>query len=247
MSILRVEKVVKAFDGFVAVDRADLTVEQGMLCSIIGPNGAGKSTLFNLISGELFPDSGRIDFKGEDITQAKPYQVCHKGIGRSFQRTRIFPRLTVFENVQAAVITHQGRGLNLFTPAKNMARDETYALLENVGLADRTDTLGGELAHGEQKQLELGIVLAGEPELLLLDEPTSGMSPEETVNAINLIGKIARQRQLTLLFTEHDMDVVFSISERITVMHQGRVIAEGTPEEVRASDEVQRVYLGELD
>ena len=245
MNILRVEKVVKTFDGFMAVDRVDLSVEEGRLCSIIGPNGAGKSTLFNLIAGELAPDSGRIYFKSEDITRALPHEVCQKGIGRSFQRTRIFPRLTVFENVHAAVMVHQGKGLNLLARARNMAREETFSFLENVGLAPKAEALGGELAHGDQKQLELGIVLAGEPQLLLLDEPSAGMSPAETGRAMELIANIARQRALTLLFTEHDMEVVFAISERVTVMHQGHVIAQGTPQEVRANEEVQKIYLGE--
>ena len=245
MNILRVEKVVKTFDGFVAVDRVDLSVEEGLLCSIIGPNGAGKSTLFNLITGELAPDSGRIYFKNQDITRALPHAVCQKGIGRSFQRTHIFTRLTVFENVHAAVMVHQGKGLNLLARARNIAREETFSILENVGLVHKAEALGGELAHGDQKQLELGIVLAGEPQLLLLDEPTSGMSPAETVRAMELIANIARQRALTLLFTEHDMEVVFTISERVTVMHQGQVIAQGTPQEVRANEEVQKVYLGE--
>ena len=245
MNILRVEKVAKAFDGFVAVDRVDLSVEDGLLCSIIGPNGAGKSTLFNLITGELTPDSGRIYFKSQDITRTLPHEACRKGIGRSFQRTRIFPRLSVFENVHAAVMVHQGKGLNFLTRARNIAREETLSILESVGLADKAEALGGELAHGDQKQLELGIVLAGEPQLLLLDEPTSGMSPGETVRAMELIANIARRRALTLVFTEHDMEVVFAISERVTVMHQGQVIAQGTPQEVRANEEVQQVYLGE--
>jgi branched-chain amino acid transport system ATP-binding protein len=142
-------------------------------------------------------------------------------------------------------MVHQGKGLNFLTRAKHIAREETLSILENVGLADKAEALGGELAHGDQKQLELGIVLAGEPQLLLLDEPTSGMSPAETVRAMELIATIARQRALTLLFTEHDMEVVFAISERVTVMHQGQVIAQGTPQEVRANEEVQKIYLGE--
>jgi branched-chain amino acid transport system ATP-binding protein len=165
-------------------------------------------------------------------------------MGRSFQRTNIFPRLTVFENVQVAVLAHHKKTLNFFTPAKKLLQQATYAILEDVGLADEARSISGTLSYGFQKQLELGIALSSEPELLLLDEPTAGMSPQETANTIALIGKIAHERGLTLLFTEHDMDVVFSIAEYITVLHQGQVLAAGKPQEVRQNSEVQRVYLG---
>ncbi len=245
MEILTVEGLVKTFDGFVAINDVSFQLEQGRLCSIIGPNGAGKSTLFNMITGHLKADKGSIVFKGEDITDLPPHKICRKGIGRSFQITHIFPRLTVFQNVQSAVLSHRKKSLEFFSDVKEMVREETFSILQSVGLSDRADALGGNLAHGDQKQLELGIVLALEPELLRLDEPTAGMSLKETVNTIDLIGRITRERGLTLLFTEHDMDVVFSISERITVLHQGEVLAEGTPEEVRGNEQVQRVYLGE--
>jgi branched-chain amino acid transport system ATP-binding protein len=245
--LLRVEKVTKSFDGFVAVRDVDLTVEKGQMACIIGPNGAGKSTLFNLITGHLVPTHGRVFFHDRDITGLPPHKICQLGMGRSFQRTNIFPRLSVFENVQVAVLSHQKKTLNLFTPARRLAQRETYALLEQVGLADEAQAISGTLSYGFQKQLELGIALASEPEILLLDEPTAGMSPQETTNTINLIGKIAHDRGLTLLFTEHDMDVVFSIAEKITVLHQGEVLAEGKPDEVRRNPEVQRVYLGEAE
>jgi branched-chain amino acid transport system ATP-binding protein len=174
-----------------------------------------------------------------------PHKICQLGMGRSFQRTNIFPRLSVFDNVQVAVLSHQKRSLNLYLPARRLAERETVDLLEQVGLADEAQSVAGTLAYGFQKQLELGIALASEPQLLLLDEPTAGMSPQETASTIALIGKIARERGLTLLFTEHDMDVVFGIAEKITVLHQGRVLAEGTPDEVRRNPEVQQVYLGE--
>jgi branched-chain amino acid transport system ATP-binding protein len=215
-----------------------------MAC-IIGPNGAGKSTLFNLITGHLQPTEGRIFFHDRDITGLPPYKICQLGMGRSFQRTNIFPRLSVFDNVQVAVLVHHKKTLNCFTPSKKLVQGETYALLEQVGLVDESQSIGGMLSYGFQKQLELGIALASEPKLLLLDEPTAGMSPQETANAITFIEKIVRERGLTLLFTEHDMDVVFSIAEKITVLHQGQVLAEGTPAEVRSNPEVQRVYLGE--
>jgi branched-chain amino acid transport system ATP-binding protein len=243
--LLRVEKVTKAFDGFVAVQEVDLAVTQGQMACIIGPNGAGKSTIFNLITGHLQPTRGKIFFHDRDITGLPPYTICQLGMGRSFQRTNIFPRLSVFDNVQVAVLAHHKKTLNFFTPSKKLVQDETYALLAQVGLADEAQSISGMLSYGFQKQLELGIALASEPELLLLDEPTAGMSPQETAHAITLIATIVRERGLTLLFTEHDMDVVFSIAEKITVLHQGQVLAEGTPTEVRNNLEVQRVYLGE--
>jgi len=245
--LLRVENVTKSFDGFVAVNNFNLTVEQGQMACIIGPNGAGKSTAFNLISGHLQPTRGRVFFRDQEITGFPPHEICQMGMGRSFQRTNIFPRLSVFENVQVAVLSHAKKTLNFFTPAKKLVQDETYQLLEDVGLVDEAQSISGTLSYGFQKQLELGIALASEPELLLLDEPTAGMSPQETTSSIKLIGKIARDRGLTLLFTEHDMDVVSSIAEKITVLHQGEVLAEGLPEEVRTNPEVQRVYLGEAE
>jgi branched-chain amino acid transport system ATP-binding protein len=245
--LLRVENVTKSFDGFVAVNNFNLTVESGQMACIIGPNGAGKSTAFNLITGHLQPTRGRIFFRDREITGFPPHEICQMGVGRSFQRTNIFPRLSVFENVQVAVLSHAKKTLNFFTPAKKLVQDETYQLLADVGLVDEAQSISGTLSYGFQKQLELGIALASEPELLLLDEPTAGMSPQETASSIELIGKIARDRGLTLLFTEHDMDVVFSIAEKITVLHQGEVLAEGLPEEVRTNPEVQRVYLGEAE
>jgi branched-chain amino acid transport system ATP-binding protein len=243
--LLRVEKVSKSFAGFVALKDVDLTVAKGQMACIIGPNGAGKSTLFNLITGHLQPTQGRIFFRDREITALPPYKICQLGIGRSFQRTNIFPRLSVFDNVQVAVLAHHKQTLNFFTPSAKLAQEETHTLLAQVGLADQAQAISGMLSYGFQKQLELGIALASEPELLLLDEPTAGMSPQETANAIALIAHIVHARGLTLLFTEHDMDVVFRIAEKITVLHQGQVLAEGTPAAVRSNPEVQRVYLGE--
>ncbi len=245
--LLKVEKITKSFDGFVAVRNMNLTVAKGQMACIIGPNGAGKSTAFNLITGHLLPTEGRVYFRDQDITGLPPHTICQMGIGRSFQRTNIFPRLSVFENVQVAVMSHHKKTLNLFTSAKKLLLQETQLLLEDVGLADEAESISGMLSYGFQKQLELGIALASEPELLLLDEPTAGMSPQETISTIGLIEKIVRDRGLTLLFTEHDMDVVFSIAEQITVLHQGEVLAEGKPDDVRQNPEVQRVYLGEAE
>ena len=243
--ILTVKELKKSFDGFVAVNGVSFSIKKGEICSIIGPNGAGKTTLFNLITGHLSKDEGRLIFKGMDITQMPPHRICRLGMGRSFQRTNIFPRLTVFQNIQAALVAHRGESLNFFKPVDSFFREETQDLLERVGLKDFAATVGGALSYGFQKQLELGIALASDPELLLLDEPTAGMSSRETHQTIQLVGRITREKGLTLLFTEHDMEVVFSISERILVLHQGRLIAEGSPEEVRNNYNVKKVYLGE--
>jgi branched-chain amino acid transport system ATP-binding protein len=243
--VLEVRDLRKSFDGFQAVAGVSVSVPEGGISAIIGPNGAGKTTLFNLITGHLHPDSGQVLFKGREVTGIPPHDLCRLGMGRSFQRTNIFPRLSVFENIQAAFLSHRGRGWNLFTPVERLYREETEALLAAVGLLDKAGEVSGFLSHGNQKQLELGLALALEPEILLLDEPTAGMSAAETRETIQLIERIARERHLTLLFTEHDMEVVFSIAQRITVLHQGQVIAEGPPDEVRRHPEVRRVYLGE--
>ncbi|HEU0217258.1 MAG TPA: ABC transporter ATP-binding protein [Stellaceae bacterium] len=243
--MLEVTKLRKSFSGFVAVGDVSFTVETQQIAAVIGPNGAGKSTLFNLITGHLPPDSGSVVLDGRDITGIQPHKICGLGLGRSFQRTNIFPRLTVFENVQAAYLVHRGRGRDFWSRAESFYRDETAALLASIGLQGREKTVAGTLSYGNQKQLELGLALASDPALLLLDEPTAGMSATETHDTIALIEKIASERALTLLFTEHDMEVVFQIAQKIAVLHQGRLIADGAPAEVRADPEVRRVYLGE--
>ena len=243
--MLEVRDLRKSFDGFMAVAGVSLTVPRSSISAIIGPNGAGKTTLFNLITGHLEPDTGSVRFNEREITGIAPHDLCRLGMGRSFQRTNIFPRLTVLQNIQAAFLCHRGRGWNLLTPVERLYREETQALLDSVGLLDKAGEVAGFLSHGNQKQLELGITLALEPEILLLDEPTAGMSAQETRESIRLIERIARERGLTLLFTEHDMEVVFAIAHRITVLHQGLVIADGTPDEVRRHPDVRRVYLGE--
>jgi branched-chain amino acid transport system ATP-binding protein len=242
--VLEISGVAKAFGGFQALIGVSLRVEPGEIAAIIGPNGAGKSTLFNVITGHLVPDTGRINFKGRDITGQPPHAICRLGLARSFQRTNIFPRLSVFENVQVAILSHEGRAQEMWSRARDLGRERTMAILEDVGLAGRAAEASGSLSYGDQKQLELGIALALEPEMLLLDEPTAGMSPQETRSSMALVARIARDRRLTLLFTEHDMGVVFSVAQKIRVLHQGRIIAEGAPDEVRRNDEVKRVYLG---
>jgi branched-chain amino acid transport system ATP-binding protein len=242
--MLRVDALVKSFDGFVATNGVSLEMPAGQRHAIIGPNGAGKTTFFNLLTGHLKPDSGDVFYKGERITGLKPHVIVRKGISRSFQHTNVYPKLSVFENLQSALIPHHGLQYRLFTPARDLFREEAYALLESVGLQDESERIAGTLAYGRQKQLELAVGLASSPDLLLLDEPTAGMSPQETRQTIDLIGRIARERGLTLLFTEHDMDVVFTIADRISVLHLGRIIATGPPDEVRNDEEVRRVYLG---
>ena len=243
--MLEVRDLHKAFGGFTAISGVSLRVPARAIVAIIGPNGAGKSTFFNLITGHLVPDAGRVVLEGEDITGARPHSICRSGVGRSFQRANIFPRLTVFENVQAALIAARGEGTRFWRPARALRREETEAILGSVDLLDKAETVSGELSYGNQKQLELGLALAGNPKLLLLDEPTAGMSATETRDSIRLIAGLARERGLTLLFTEHDMEVVFSIAEQIAVLHQGRLIGLGAPSEIRRNAEVRRVYLGE--
>lgn len=242
--MLQVESVDKSFEDFMAVDGATLVVGKGEIVAVIGPNGAGKTTLFNLITGALKRDRGKIIFKGEDIGALPPYEICKKGISRSYQIVNIFPRLTVFKNVQVAVLSHQKRSSNLFRPAQNLAVAETGSILESVGLLDKEKSIAGSLSHGDQKILEIAIALGNEPELLILDEPTAGMSPEETSATMELIKRLAQMRGLTILFCEHDMDIVFSIAESIMVMHQGRTLIQGRPEEVRKNSFVQEAYLG---
>ncbi len=243
--LLDVSNVARSFGGFQALGGVSLSVAEGEISAVIGPNGAGKTTLFNVITGHLVPDAGRVGFVGRDITGRPPHAICRLGLARSFQRTNIFPRLTVFENVQIAILSHEGRAYGLWGAARGLARDRTMAVLEDVGLAHRAADASGSLSYGDQKQLELGIALALEPTLLLLDEPTAGMSPQETRQSVALVERIARQRKLTVLFTEHDMEVVFSVAQKVRVLHQGRIIAEGRPDEIRGHPEVKRVYLGE--
>ena len=243
--MIEAQGLKRAFGGVAAIDGVSLAVARHEIVAIIGPNGAGKSTLFNLLTGHLKPDAGRVTLAGRDVTGIAPHKLCALGVARSFQRTNIFPRLTVFQNVQAALIAHRGRGRDLWSRVEHVYRDEAMALLADVNLANKAPLAGGTLSYGNQKQLELGIALAGKPEILLLDEPTAGMSASETRESMALLRRIAHERGLTLLFTEHDMDVVFGAAQRIAVLHQGRLIAVGTPEAIRADAEVRRVYLGD--
>ena len=242
--MLRVQELQKSFGDFKAVNGAHLTVEKGQLVAVIGPNGAGKTTLFNLITGQLQPDGGSIVFNDENINKLPPYKICRKGIARSFQIANVFPRLPVFRNVQVSVLSQQKLSNKLFHPASQMAVEETSRILESVGLLDKKFDVAGSLSHGDKRTLEIAIALGNEPELLILDEPTAGMSPEETTATMSLIQTLADKQGLTILFCEHDMEVVFNVAQSIMVMQQGYTIIQGTPEEVRQNSEVQKAYLG---
>ncbi len=243
--MLEVHGLSKSFAGFKAISDVSFAVARRQTTAVIGPNGAGKSTLFNLITGHLRPDAGRVRLEERDITAGAPHAICRMGMGRSFQRANIFPRLTVFESVQAAFIASSRAAVDFWRRSEDMFRTETETLLSSLGMLHEAATPSGTLSYGNQKQLELGIALAASPRILLLDEPTAGMSASETRESIEVLQRIASERELTLLFTEHDMDVVFAIAEQIAVLHQGKLIAVGSPAEVRADREVRRVYLGE--
>jgi branched-chain amino acid transport system ATP-binding protein len=243
--ILQVESLAKRFGGLQALGGVDLTVAPGEFRAIIGPNGAGKSTLFNTMTGLLRPDGGRVCFEGREVTGKAPHLLARIGVARTFQITSIFHDLSALENVQVARLAHARSAWSVWPRAKSLHVERARELLELVGLAGSAGRLAGTLSHGDQKRLELAIALAGEPRLLLLDEPTAGMAAQERLESIRLVHRLARELGLSCVFTEHDMAVVFAVATRITVMHMGRVLAEGTPAEVRASAEVQQVYLGE--
>jgi branched-chain amino acid transport system ATP-binding protein len=243
--MLRIEDSHKSFDGFKAVNGAHLTVERGQLVAVIGPNGAGKTTLFNLITGQLQPDSGKILFNDDDISKLPPHVICRKGIARSFQIANVFPRLSVFRNVQVSVLSQQKLSDKLFQPAAQLVVEETNRILESVGLLDTKMDVAGSLSHGDKRILEIAIALGNKPELLILDEPTAGMSPEETATTMALIQRLAADQGLTILFCEHDMEVVFGTAQSIMVMQQGRTIVQGDPQTVRQNVEVQQAYLGD--
>ena len=242
--MLQVQNLRKQFGDFKAVNGAELTVEKGQLVAVIGPNGAGKTTLFNLITGQLQPDDGKIVFNDENIGKLPPYEICRKGIARSFQIANIFPRLSVFRNVQVSVLSQQKLSNKLFRSARQMAIEETNSILKRVGLIEKKMDVAGSLSHGDKRTLEIAIALGNKPELLILDEPTAGMSPDETTTTMSLIQRLANEQRLTILFCEHDMEVVFTVAQSIMVMQQGRTIVQATPAEVRENSDVQDAYLG---
>ena len=220
-------------------------MQPGEFRAIIGPNGAGKSTLFNMISGFVVPDSGRLIFEGRNITGMPPYQLFHRGISRTFQITNILTNLSVLQNVQITLLSKYRQLLDLFGSTRESQLTESRALLDLVGLRDLDGVQAGTLSHGDQKRLELAVALANKPRLLLLDEPTAGMAAVERVESIRTVHRIAKQFDLTVIFTEHDMQVVFAVADRISVLHQGRILVEGRPDQIRDSREVQESYLGE--
>jgi len=244
MAFLETQDISRAFGKLWAVNRVSLDLRQGDIHAIIGPNGAGKSTYFNLVTGYHRATTGKVLYKGKDITRLPAYERCNQGITRSFQITSIYPKLTVYESVLMALLSHRKVTLNVFSSAKKFFKEEVWRILEDVGLADQAHRQGDSISHGDKKRLELAVTVGTEPEVLLLDEPTCGMSPEETETTMTLIKKLCEERGITILFTEHDMAVVFGIAKRISVLHQGRLIADGTPQEVRESEDVQKVYLG---
>jgi branched-chain amino acid transport system ATP-binding protein len=247
MVLLNVEGLSKAFGGLQAVLDVNLEIHAGEMSSIIGPNGAGKTTFFNLVTGYLPKDTGKVLFKGKDISRLSSPQICRQGIGRAFQVSSLFPHFSVFDNVQVALMVHKGKALDFFSAARRLLHEEAYKILEEVGLADQARFLSKSLAHGDQKRLDIAIALASEPELLMLDEPTAGMNPKESLKIMELVVRIAKARRMTVVFIEHDMDIVFSISDRIRVMHQGGLFAEGRPEEIRDNLQVKQIYLGESE
>jgi len=244
-AILATERLNRRFGGVRAVRDVSLAVPAGQLRAVIGPNGAGKTTLFNLLTGHLPCHAGRIFFKGVDVTGLPPHSLCRQGLGRTFQITSIFRSATVLENVQLALLAHRGKTWNMLTAASKLLVREAEGLLVMLGLADQAGKLGAALSYGDRRRLEVALALACQPEVLLLDEPTSGMSLSEKPGMVGLIQHIAREKGVTAVLIEHDMDVVFSVADWITVMHQGTVIAEGPPKEIQANARVQEVYLGE--
>jgi branched-chain amino acid transport system ATP-binding protein len=243
---LRTEKVSKHFGGLKAVDEVDFHLRQGQLKSIIGPNGAGKTTLFNLIAGVYPPTSGKVFFRDKEITHLSLHETSRLGITKTYQITHIFPSLTVFENVRIAA---QSRvtSFNFWRSTHSLreVNERTLEILEQVELVEKRNWLASTLSHGERRYLEIGIALATRPEVLLLDEPTAGMSCAETNLCAELIQKLNKNLQLTIVLVEHDMTVVMGISDEVLVLNEGKVLAEGTPQQVSDNEEVQRVYLGE--
>jgi branched-chain amino acid transport system ATP-binding protein len=243
-AVLLVEGLHKMFGGVQAVADVSFAIEPGELLALIGPNGAGKSTCFNMLNGQLRPDAGLVRFEGRDIAGLKPRQVWRLGVGRTFQITATFASLSVRENVQVALYSHAGRLRSLLARFGTAFRAEADALLAQVGMLDQADRPCGVLAYGDLKRVELAMALANAPRLLLMDEPTAGMAPKERVALMELTARLARERRIAVLFTEHDMDVVFGQADRIIVLDRGRLIAGGTPAEVRADPDVRAVYLG---
>jgi len=245
--LLRTEKLRKYFGVVSAADGIDLRFEEGVLTSIIGPNGAGKTTLINLLTGNIPADSGKIFFYQEEISHLPIHKRVKKGICRSFQIMNIFPKLSVFENLQIPILSLLNQSLTFFKPVHRHrdAKERVEKLLNEIGLTDKKDLLAGTLSHGDQRLLEIGMALAPEPKLLFLDEPTAGMNPVERLKALENIRRLWREKRSTFVIVEHDMDIVFSLSDRIVVLHRGQILADGKPEEIKQDENVRKIYLGE--
>jgi branched-chain amino acid transport system ATP-binding protein len=243
--LLEVRGLTKSFGALLASDSIDLDVREGETHAVIGPNGAGKTTLIAQLAGNLRPDRGRVRFAGEDVTALSAPARSHRGFARSFQITSVYSEFTALENVMLAVQAHAGHSFRFWRPAREETalRSPARAILEEVGLGARSDVLAANLAHGEQRALEIATALATRPRLMLLDEPVAGMGAEETRRMIEFLSTLKGRK--TIILVEHDMDAVFSLADRISVLVYGRIIATGTPEEIRANAEVRRAYLGE--
>ena len=245
--VLEIKDLRKTFGGLVAVDSVNLQITEGSCTSVIGPNGAGKTTLFNVISGYYSPNSGKIIFYGRDITGMSIERISRLGLVRAFQLVSIFPRFTVFEGILMCYLAWARKTHRLFSPAKRFGQKETEKVVESIGLKDQAHHLAAELSAGDRKRLEIGMAIIQQPKLLLLDEPTAGMSPSESDETIKLIQTLSGEQGLTVLFTEHDMRVVFSMSETVRVMYKGKLIAEGPAVAIKANELVRKVYLGEVE
>jgi branched-chain amino acid transport system ATP-binding protein len=244
MSVLSVRDLHKWFGGVHAVGGVSFEVDRGTFLALIGPNGAGKSTCFNMINGQLRPDSGDIRFEGRSIAGMPPRQIWRLGVGRTFQVAATFASMTVAENVEMALASHHGQIYRFAAPLGGRWRERTNELLAQVGMADAAGRACRELAYGDVKRVELAIALANDPRLLLMDEPTAGMAPRERLAMIELVKRLVTERGISVLFTEHSMDVVFAFADRIIVMARGAVVADGDADTIRRSPEVQQVYLG---
>ena len=242
--ILRVETLKKSYDGFLAVNGVSFSVAKGELKALIGPNGAGKSTCFNMLMGQLKPTEGEVFFEGERITGHKPRDIWRRGVGRTFQITGTYQSMTVIENVQMALMSHHRKIFSFGSRAWKLYREEAFEFLETVSMQDQADRPCSILAYGDLKRLELAIALCHRPRLLLMDEPTAGMAPSARVELMQLVADIVRDQGVSVLFTEHDMDVVFGHAARVLVLHRGRLVAEGDPDTVRADARVREIYLG---